>query len=98
VITVARGMAGIVWLASLTGCATVSTLDANKPGAPVVYAGTRLDLYLTQGGCCPQDRFGTEGPKYPAWDLPGSALLDTLLLPLSLLTVAGIGFSAQGGL
>jgi uncharacterized protein YceK len=30
--------------------------------------------------------------------MPGSMLLDTLLLPLSLLTAAGIGFSAQGGL
>jgi uncharacterized protein YceK len=27
------------------GCATVRTLDAAKPGAPVVYSGTRLDLY-----------------------------------------------------
>ena len=85
-------------LALLTGCATVGTLDAAKPGAPVVYAGTRLNLYVMQGGCCPQERFGTQGPKYPAWDLPGSALLDTLLLPLSLLTAIGVGYSAQGGL
>lgn len=28
------------------------TLDAAKPGAPVVYAGTRLDLYAMNGGCC----------------------------------------------
>lgn len=96
--TAARRMAGGLLFAGLTGCATVSTLDANKPGAPVVYAGTRLDLYVMQGGCCPEDRFGTQGPKYPALDITGSALLDTLLLPLSLLTAAGIGFSAQGGL
>ncbi|MBL0949638.1 MAG: YceK/YidQ family lipoprotein, partial [Pseudomonas sp.] len=32
-------------LLSLSGCATVRTLDAAKPGAPVVYAGTRLDWY-----------------------------------------------------
>ncbi|NVL48214.1 YceK/YidQ family lipoprotein, partial [Pseudomonas syringae pv. actinidiae] len=31
-------------------------------------------------------------------DLPGSALLDTLLLPLSLLTAAGVGVRATGGL
>lgn len=96
-----RAVHGLIFsalIASLTSCATVSTLDANKAGAPVVYAGTRLDYYLAQGGCCPQDRFGTDGPKYPAWDMPGSMLLDTLLLPLSLLTAAGIGFSAQGGL
>lgn len=81
-----------------SGCATVSTLDAAKPGAPVVYAGTRLDLYAMQGGCCAMDRFGAEAPRYPGLDLPGSALLDTLLLPLSLLTAAGVGFQAQGGL
>jgi uncharacterized protein YceK len=42
-----------------TGCSTVRTLDANQPGAPVVYAGTRLDLYAIEGGCCEKDRFGT---------------------------------------
>lgn len=93
---------GLAWLTAallgLEGCATVSTLDAAKPGAPVVYAGTRLNLYVMQGGCCAHDRFGSEGPKYPGWDLPGSVVLDTLLLPLSLLTAAGIGFNAQGGL
>ncbi|OTH98838.1 YceK/YidQ family lipoprotein, partial [Pseudomonas aeruginosa] len=36
----------------LTGCATARTLDAAQPGAPVVYAGTRLDLYAIKGGCC----------------------------------------------
>ncbi|MDR9861987.1 YceK/YidQ family lipoprotein [Pseudomonas baetica] len=82
----------------LSGCATVSTLDAAKPGAPVVYSGTRLDLYALNGGCCAMDRFGAEAPSYPGVDLPASALLDTLLLPLSLLTVLGVGFQAIGGL
>ncbi|CAK9887337.1 MULTISPECIES: YceK/YidQ family lipoprotein [Pseudomonas] len=81
-----------------SGCASVRTLDAAKPGAPVVYAGTRLDLYAMQGGCCAMDRFGAQAPKYPGWDLPGSALLDTLLLPLSVLTALGVGFQATGGL
>jgi uncharacterized protein YceK len=83
---------------TMTGCATVRTLDAAKPGAPVVYAGTRLDLYVIQGGCCAMDRFGAEAPFYPGLDLPGSILLDTLLLPLSLLTAAGVGLEATGGL
>jgi uncharacterized protein YceK len=39
-----------------------------------------------------------EAPSYPGVDLPASALLDTLLLPLSLLTVIGVGFQATGGL
>ncbi|MCO7513329.1 YceK/YidQ family lipoprotein [Pseudomonas guariconensis] len=93
-----RALAGLLVLALLGGCATVRTLDANKPGTPVVYAGTRLDLYALKGGCCPEDRFGAQAPAYPGWDLPGSLLLDTLLLPLSLLTALGIGFQATGGL
>ncbi|MEN5238380.1 YceK/YidQ family lipoprotein [Pseudomonas sichuanensis] len=93
-----RVLFGLLVLTQLGGCATVRTLDANKPGAPVVYAGTRLDLYVINGGCCPQDHFGALAPAYPGLDLPGSALLDTLLLPLSLLTAAGIGFNATGGL
>ena len=82
----------------LSGCATARTLNAAKPGAPVVYSGTRLDLYAMNGGCCAMDRFGAEAPSYPGLDLPGSALLDTLLLPLSLLTVIGVSFQATGGL
>ncbi|MFJ4386562.1 YceK/YidQ family lipoprotein [Pseudomonas sp. NPDC089408] len=93
-----RTLAGLLALGLLSGCATVRTLDANKPGAPVVYAGTRLDLYVINGGCCPRDLYGAEAPAYPGLDLPGSMLLDTLLLPLSLLTAAGVGFQATGGL
>ncbi|MBF8756990.1 YceK/YidQ family lipoprotein [Pseudomonas guariconensis] len=93
-----RLLVGGLMLVLLGGCATVRTLDANKPGAPLVYAGTRLDLYVMNGGCCPEDRFGAQAPAYPGLDLPGSALLDTLLLPLSLLTAAGVGFNATGGL
>ncbi|AIZ34334.1 YceK/YidQ family lipoprotein [Pseudomonas sp. K1(2024)] len=92
-----RAALGLLLIA-LGGCATVRTLDANQPGAPVVYAGTRLDLYAIDGGCCAKDRFGAEAPAYPRLDLPGSMLLDTLLLPLSALTVLGVGFNATGGL
>ncbi|MEN5094234.1 YceK/YidQ family lipoprotein [Pseudomonas protegens] len=90
----------LIMLAALQlgGCATVRTLNAAQPGAPVVYSGTRLDLYAMQGGCCAMDRFGADAPSYPGVDLPASALLDTLLLPLSVLTVLGVGFQATGGL
>ena len=88
----------VVLVLQLTGCATARTLDAAQPGAPVVYAGTRLDMYAINGGCCAKDRFGAEAPTYPHIDLPASALLDTLLLPLSSLTVLGVGFNATGGL
>jgi len=92
-----RTLVWLVLVAHLAGCATARTLDANKSGAPIVYAGTRLDWYAIEGGCCPQDRFGTVPPEWPQVDLPGSFLLDTVLLPLSLLTALGIGLSAQGG-
>ena len=82
----------------LAGCATARTLDAGKTGAPLVYSGTRLDLYALQGGCCASDHFGAEAPSYPGLDLPASALLDTLLLPLSVLTALGVGVQATGGL
>ena len=83
---------------SLTGCATARTLNAAHPGAPLVYAGTRLDLYAMQGGCCAMDRFGAQAPSYPGLYLPASALLDTLLLPLSVLTALGGTIQATGGL
>ncbi|MBF8780071.1 YceK/YidQ family lipoprotein [Pseudomonas fulva] len=92
----AASLAGLLALSS--GCATVRTLDAARPGAPVVYAGTRLDLYAIGGGCCAMDRFGAPAPAHPRLDLPGSLVLDTLLLPLSVLTVLGVGFQASGGL
>jgi len=83
---------------SLSGCATARTLNAAQPGAPLVYAGTRLDLYAMQGGCCAMDRFGAQAPSYPGLDLPASALLDTLLLPLSVIAAMGGYVQATGGL
>lgn len=82
----------------LSGCGTVRTLDAAKPGAPIVYSGTRLDWYSLNGGCCPSDRFGADAPRYAALDLPASLLLDTLVLPFSLAAVLGIGLNVRGGL
>ncbi|MFJ2334556.1 YceK/YidQ family lipoprotein [Pseudomonas helleri] len=93
-----KALLALLVLMQIGGCASVRTLDAAKPGAPIVYSGTRLDWYALQGGCCAQDRFGAQAPRYPGLDLPASALLDTVLLPLSVLTVLGVGFQASGGL
>ncbi|MBB1518031.1 YceK/YidQ family lipoprotein [Aquipseudomonas guryensis] len=81
----------------LPGCASVRTLDAAKPGAPIIYSGTRLDWYALHGGCCPLDRFGAEAPKYAGLDLPASALLDTVLLPFAVAAELGIGLGVTGG-
>lgn len=95
---VTRGVVLMLLAVQLLGCATTRTLNAAKPGAPVVYAGTRLDWYSLNGGCCPLDRFGAEAPKYAGLDLPASALLDTLLLPLSLAAALGFSLGVSGGL
>lgn len=93
-----KALTGLLLVPLLAGCASVRALDAAKPGAPVVYAGTRLDWYALQGGCCPEDKFGAKAPALPGLDLPASAVLDTLLLPLAVLTVLGVGVQAHGGL
>ena len=93
-----RALLVLLALGLLGGCASVRTLDAAKPGAPIIYSGTRLDWYSLNGGCCPMDRFGALPPKYPALDLPASALLDTLLLPFAVATELGVGLGVQGGL
>ncbi len=94
----ARALLLVLLAAQLFGCSTTRTLNAAMPGAPVVYAGTRLDWYTLNGGCCPLDRFGAEAPKYAGLDLPASALLDTLLLPLSLAAALGFSLGVSGGL
>ncbi|WP_068830332.1 YceK/YidQ family lipoprotein [Pseudomonas sp. BMS12] len=81
----------------LGGCASVRTLDAAKPGTPIIYSGTRLDWYTLHGGCCPLDRFGALAPRYPGLDLPASALLDTLLLPFAVAAELGVGLGVTGG-
>jgi len=92
-----KGALALLLALALPGCASVTTLNAAKPGAPIIYSGTRLDWYALHDGCCPIDRFGTEPPAYPAVGLPASALLDTLLLPLSLAAELGIGLGIRGG-
>ncbi len=83
---------------SLSGCSTLRTLDAAKPGAPIIYSGTRLDWYSLHGGCCPVERFGARPPKHVALDLPLSVALDTLLLPFALAAELGVGLGVRGGL
>ncbi|WP_313056177.1 YceK/YidQ family lipoprotein [Pseudomonas lopnurensis] len=95
---IGRALLLLLVLGLLGGCASVRTLDAAKPGAPIIYSGTRLDWYSLNGGCCPLERFGALAPKYPALDLSASALLDSLLLPFAVAAELGVGLGVRGGL
>ena len=48
-----KALLGVLMLLHIAGCASVRTLDAAKPGAPVVYSGARLDWYALQSGLAP---------------------------------------------
>ncbi|WP_278362298.1 YceK/YidQ family lipoprotein [Stutzerimonas kunmingensis] len=93
-----RALLVLTTLSLLGGCASVRTLDAAKPGAPIIYSGTRLDWYSLNGGCCPMERFGAMPPKHAALDLPASVVLDTLLLPFAVAAELGVGLGVRGGL
>jgi uncharacterized protein YceK len=88
---------GLLACLLLSGCASLRTLDAAKPGAPIIYSGTRLDWYALHGGCCPVERFGAEAPQYAGLDLPFAALLETLLLPFAVAAELGVVLGVSGG-
>lgn len=92
-----RLLALLLVASQLGGCATISSLHANQPGAPLVYVGTRLDWYALQGGCCAEEKFGSQAPAHPALDLPFSLLLDTLFLPFAVASVLGFTLGVSGG-
>jgi len=94
----ARLLAGLALASLLQGCASVSTLNGAKTDLPIIYSGTRLDWYALHGGCCPEPRYGSAAPSYPAIDLPFSLLLDTLVLPFTVAAELGIGVGVSGGL
>ena len=94
----ARLLACVALASLLPGCASVSTLNGAKTDLPIIYSGTRLDWYALRGGCCPEPRYGSAAPSYPALDLPFSLLLDTLVLPFTLLAELGVSVGVSGGL
>lgn len=92
-----RALLSLLAMCLLAGCSTLRTLDAAKPGAPIIYSGTRLDWYSLNGGCCPVERFGARAPRHAALDLPASLLLDSLLLPFAVAAELGVGLGVRGG-
>jgi uncharacterized protein YceK len=53
-----------------------------------VYAGTRLDVHAIAGSEVGLRKFPVPPPRYPWLDLPFSLLLDTLMIPLTLLVAS----------
>ncbi len=67
------------------GCATVRTVPSlASPEHPKIYSGTRLDLNAVSENEAALKKFNAKAPEHPLIDLPFSALLDTLLLPVTL--------------
>lgn len=70
----------------LAGCATSATLTQLQPGSPKIYSGTRLDFHAVADNREALARFPVPPLDYPlpAFDLPLSFILDTVLLPFTL--------------
>ncbi len=74
---------------SSAGCATVRTMPAlGTYGSSQVYSGARLDLRALKEDRPGLDESKVKPPAHPGLDLPFSAILDTLLLPVVLPVVA----------
>lgn len=83
----------LLWVLMLvlmtTGCASISTFDQRQRGQPLIFSGTRLNVH---GICYPGQtpkHFAVQPPAYPWLDLAPSAVLDVLVLPV---TVAGAAY------
>lgn len=70
---------------TLSGCATYTSVETAQRGERLLFSGTRLDsCALTDNQVCLKT-FNTKPPQYPLLDLPASFILDTILLPYTLL-------------
>ena len=92
-----RRLLCLLLVLTCSGCGTFNMLNSDKRDPPTVYAGTRLNLYAMNDGCCAQERFGALPPAYPEADLPLSFVLDTLLLPFALAAALGVTLVVSGG-
>ena len=48
-----------------------------------MYSGTRLDYNAARGDMEGLEKFKVEAPEHPSIDLPFSAILDTIILPIT---------------
>jgi uncharacterized protein YceK len=74
----------IFFVIGSASCATVRTVPSlATPEQPKIYSGTRLDLHAISKNEEALKKFDAKSPEHPLIDLPFSALLDTLLLPVT---------------
>jgi uncharacterized protein YceK len=73
-----------VFVLCLEGCATMRTMPSlATPEHPKVYSGVRLDFNAITGNEDSLKKFKATAPEHPLLDFPFSAILDTLMLPLT---------------
>jgi len=77
----------LIPLSLLTACATIETIDHASADSPKVFSGTRMNIHAIQNNKTALMKYNVEPPRYPLLDLPGSILLDTIILPLTTSTV-----------
>ncbi len=66
------------------GCATIRMMPSlATPEQPKIYSGTRLDYHAISKNEEALKKFNAKSPEHPLIDFPFSALLDTLLLPVT---------------
>lgn len=66
------------------GCATIRTMPfVATPDHPKIYSGARLDYYALSDNDEELRRFNAKAPSSPLIDFPFSALLDTIILPMT---------------
>ena len=77
-----------ICITGLSGCATFKTLDTDLPldQRLFVYSGTRLDCAAIVENDVALRKFKVAPPRYPIVDLPLSFALDSLFLPLAMLS------------
>lgn len=68
---------------TLPACATFDTISNAKPGTPVFFSGTRLDLNTLQQDEIALEKFNVSAPEYPLLDLPASLVFDLFISPLT---------------
>lgn len=83
-----RVIVACVLAVELSGCGTVAAMTNVHRDTPLVYGGTRLDTAAIADDDATLKKFDVGPPAHPGADLPASALLDTILLPGTLVAAA----------